>query len=185
MDLPVDGIVGCPDPGHVERRCAREPGDPLPSVRRHWCSLPSSLQAARSGVRHAPPAETSRTVGVGTASWYGNEFRGSRTASGEPLESVRAHGSVEEGNDSIGTRVRVTNLENQRSTVVRINDRGPFVRGRVLDVSHAAARELGMVGRGTARVRIGVLDRGGSSRAAGSAVRRRRRARVTRTDRHR
>ena len=88
-------------------------------------------------------------VQVGTASWYGAELRGGRTASGERFDEhafTAASPSL-----PIGTRVRVTNLANGRSAVVRINDRGPFARGRVLDVSHAAARALGMLGTGTAR----------------------------------
>ncbi len=124
-------------------------------------------------MRPAPPPETSRTVEVGNASWYGDELRGGRTASGERFDPSALTGASK--TLPIGTRVRVTNLENRRSTVVRINDRGPFARGRVLDVSHAAARELGMVGRGTARVKIGVVDGGGSSRAVRGARHRRRR----------
>jgi len=93
---------------------------------------------------------------VGTASWYGPGFRGQRTASGahfDEHEFSAAHRSL-----PLGTRVRVTNLANGRSVVVRINDRGPFVRGRLIDVSYGAARALGMVRRGTARVRLEVLD---------------------------
>jgi rare lipoprotein A len=97
-------------------------------------------------------------VQVGTASWYGAELQGRRTASGERFDE----GAFTAASPSlpIGTRVRVTNLANGRSAVVRINDRGPFGRGRVLDVSYAAARALGMVGSGTARVRIETLGDG-------------------------
>ena len=99
-------------------------------------------------------------VEVGTASWYGAEFQGSRTASGERFD---AHAFTAASRSfPIGARVRVTNLANGRSAVVRVNDRGPFARGRVLDVSYAAARALGMVGRGTARVRIEALGDGPS-----------------------
>ena len=94
-------------------------------------------------------------VEVGTASWYGAELEGSHTASGERFD---AHAFTAASRSfPIGTSVRVTNLANGRSVVVRINDRGPFARGRVLDVSYAAARALGMVGSGTARVRIETL----------------------------
>jgi rare lipoprotein A len=93
---------------------------------------------------------------VGTASWYGPKLHGGRTASGERFdqnELTAAHRSL-----PLGTRARVTNLENGRSVVVRINDRGPSARGRMLDVSYAAARALGMLRRGTTRVRLEVLD---------------------------
>jgi len=104
---------------------------------------------------------------VGTASWYGPGLHGGRTASGERFDRnqlTAAHPSL-----PLGTRARVTNLENGRSVVVRINDRGPTARGRVLDVSCAAARELGMLRRGTARVRIEVLDGPAPSARSGRA----------------
>jgi rare lipoprotein A len=92
------------------------------------------------------------SVQTGVASWYGEP---QRTASGErfkPNELTAAHRRL-----PLGTIVRVTNLSNNRSTVVRINDRGPYIRGRVLDLSRAAARELAMINAGTAKVRIEVL----------------------------
>lgn len=85
----------------------------------------------------------------GKASWYAMT---SRTASGEranPNAMTAAHRTL-----PFGTRVKVVNLVNRRSVVVRINDRGPFIRGRIIDVSKAAARKLGMVATGTASVRI-------------------------------
>jgi len=88
----------------------------------------------------------------GVASWYGADFHGNRTASGERFdkdELTAAHRSL-----PLGSQVRVTNLANGRAAVVRITDRGPWVRGREIDVSHAAARKLGMIDSGTARVRI-------------------------------
>jgi rare lipoprotein A len=88
----------------------------------------------------------------GLASFYGHELAGNRTASGErfnPAGYTAAHRQL-----PFGTRLKVTNLANGRSVVVRINDRGPHVRGRIIDVSLAAARSLGMVGRGLAQVRI-------------------------------
>lgn len=93
---------------------------------------------------------------TGMASWYGNPFHGRQTASGEVYDMDRmtaAHQTL-----PFGTRVRVENLDNGSTVVVRINDRGPFVKGRILDVSRRAARELGMIGPGTARVRITVLE---------------------------
>src|SRR5438105_6128523 len=109
--------------------------------------------------REAPPAEQ-----VGVASWYGAELQGKRTASGERFAAdalTAAHPSL-----PLGTRVRVTNLANGRSVVVRSNDRGAFVGGRALDVSRGAARALGMLGSGTARVRITPLATTGQTEIA-------------------
>jgi rare lipoprotein A (peptidoglycan hydrolase) len=92
---------------------------------------------------------------VGRASYYGRGFAGRRTASGaifHPEQLTAAHRSL-----PLGTKVRVTNLHNGESVLVTINDRGPFVRGRQLDLSMGAARQIGMVGRGVAQVLIQVL----------------------------
>lgn len=94
-------------------------------------------------------------VGDGMASYYGKELAGNRTASGErfnPEELTAAHPSL-----AFGSKVRVTNLNNGQSVIVRINDRGPFTHRRVIDVSHAAAREIGMHRSGTARVSMALL----------------------------
>jgi rare lipoprotein A len=91
----------------------------------------------------------------GVASWYGQQFHGRPTASGERYDMhqlTAAHRTL-----PFGTRLEVVNLDNGRSVVVRVNDRGPFHRGRVVDVSYAAARDLGLVGPGTARVELNVL----------------------------
>jgi len=92
----------------------------------------------------------------GLASWYGERFQGKPTASGEPFDMyafTAAHRTL-----AFGTRVRVTNPANGRSVVVRINDRGPWVDGRIIDLSYAAARELGIIEAGVARVELRVLD---------------------------
>lgn len=92
----------------------------------------------------------------GIASWYGTKFHGRRTASGEPYDMyamTAAHRTL-----PIPTFVRVTNLRNGRSVIVRINDRGPFVRNRILDLSWAAAAKLGMLPQGTAPVEIRAID---------------------------
>jgi rare lipoprotein A len=91
----------------------------------------------------------------GIASYYGNGHHGKRTASGERFNKhamTAAHRTA-----PFGSQLRVTNLTNGKTVVVRVNDRGPFVRGRVVDVSQNAAQQLGMQGRGTARVRISRL----------------------------
>ena len=103
------------------------------------------------------------------ASWYGPRFHGRRTANGELYDQhglSAAHRSL-----PLGSRVRVTNLANGRAVVLRINDRGPFVRGRSLDLSYGAARALRMVERGTTRVRIEVLDAAAEGRREGRARR--------------
>jgi rare lipoprotein A len=95
---------------------------------------------------------------VGGASWYALT---SKTASGErmnPSALTAAHRTL-----PFGTRVRVENLSNGRSVVVRINDRGPFVGSRIIDVSRAAASEIGMIRSGVARVRVTVLGRGANA----------------------
>ena len=97
-------------------------------------------------------------VEVGTASWYGPGFTGNPTSSGEIYDlhdMTAAHQTL-----PLGTRVLVTNLDNGRSVDVRINDRGPFAKGRILDLSYAAGRELGLVAPGTAPVRIESIDDG-------------------------
>ncbi|GAB4278798.1 MAG: septal ring lytic transglycosylase RlpA family protein [Deferrisomatales bacterium] len=93
---------------------------------------------------------------VGLASWYGPGFHGKRTASGEIYDMygpTAAHKLL-----PLGTRVRVTRLDDGRSVVARINDRGPFVSGRVIDLSYALADALGIVGQGTAKVRVEALE---------------------------
>jgi rare lipoprotein A len=93
---------------------------------------------------------------VGTASWYGEYFQGRPTASGEPYnmnDFTAAHPSL-----PLGTFVKVTNLRNGKAVVVRINDRGPVVDGRIIDVSYNAARALGFRERGLQRVRLDIYQ---------------------------
>lgn len=101
------------------------------------------------------PQDTITESYTGLASWYGRRFHGRRTASGEHYDMAAltaAHKSL-----PFGSRVRVTNLDNGRSVVLVINDRGPFVKRRLIDVSHAAAQRLGFLNHGLAKVRIDVL----------------------------
>ncbi|MDB1109636.1 septal ring lytic transglycosylase RlpA family protein [Pseudomonas extremaustralis] len=89
---------------------------------------------------------------TGTASYYGAKHHGNKTASGEPFNQhalTAAHRQL-----PFGTQVKVTNLDNDKSVVVRINDRGPHTRGSLIDLSRKAAEQLGMLGSGTARVRV-------------------------------
>ncbi len=101
---------------------------------------------------------------TGIASWYGQPFHGRRTANGETYDMnalTAAHKTL-----PMPVYVRVTNLINGRSLVLRVNDRGPFVNGRIIDVSRRAAQLLGFINQGTARVRVEMVDRGGKVRFA-------------------
>ena len=104
----------------------------------------------------AQPATKKHWYQVGRASWYGGGFQGHETASGENYNMTDltcAHRSL-----PLGTLIRVTNLMNHKSVVVRVNDRGPFLASRVIDLSYAAAHFLGF--DGTAKVRLDVLSHG-------------------------
>lgn len=99
---------------------------------------------------------------AGIASYYSDEFHGRKTSSGETFdmnELTAAHRTL-----PFDTKVRVTNLENNRSVVVRINDRGPFKDDRVIDLSLKAARQIGLIANGTAPVRLEILELGLNSR---------------------
>lgn len=101
------------------------------------------------------PKEDYRYVEEGMASWYGPDFHGKRTANGELYDMhalTAAHRTL-----PMPCLVRVTNLDNRRSAILRVNDRGPFARSRILDVSKRAADALGFIGQGTARVRVEIL----------------------------
>ena len=125
-------------------------------------SGPSSLEAAK--VTKPPVIETGghqnrktsspkpKAYQIGTASWYGDYFQGRLTASGEPFDKrdfTAAHPSLPRG-----SFVKVTNLRNGKAVVVRINDRGPVVEGRIIDLSYNAARALGYSERGLQTVRL-------------------------------
>jgi rare lipoprotein A len=118
--------------------------------------------ARRTGPTQAPePAEREQPqrrheVQSGVASYYGGEFEGRRTASGAIYRSRRmtcAHRSL-----PFGTVLRVTDVESRKSVVVEVNDRGPYAKGRLVDLSLAAARELGIVKQGVARVTVEVVS---------------------------
>ncbi|MDH3475703.1 MAG: septal ring lytic transglycosylase RlpA family protein [Rhodospirillales bacterium] len=119
----------------------------------------TGLLAACSGLggerqAYAPGGKVVETQ-VGMASWYGDRFHGRKTASGQRFDMhalTAAHRSL-----PFGTRVRVINLANNRVVVVTINDRGPFVRGRIIDLSKRAAEVLGYRQKGVTKVRVEVL----------------------------
>ena len=120
-----------------------------------------ALAAAACGGKPPPrfPVAPPLVVGFtaeGIASWYGPGFRGRRTSSGErfdPGELTAAHGDW-----AFGTRVRVTLLTTDKSVVVRINDRFPPYKGRLIDLSRGAARAIGLIGPGTGEVRVEVVE---------------------------
>jgi rare lipoprotein A len=122
---------------------------------------PGPAPGAPGGTGTAVGAVPSGTIAPGwteegVASWYGNPFHGRQTASGETYDMeapTAAHQSL-----PFGTVVQVENLNSGATTTLRINDRGPFVGGRILDVSRRGARELGLLGPGTGPVRITVLE---------------------------
>ena len=112
----------------------------------------------RSQKETVEPGKTTRTkpYQIGTASWYGSYFQGRATASGEPYDMydlTAAHPTL-----PLGSWVRVTNLRNGRAVVVRINDRGPIVPGRIIDLSYNTARVLHFESKGLQRVRLDVVN---------------------------
>jgi rare lipoprotein A (peptidoglycan hydrolase) len=127
----------------------------LPFLVISGCARSMSRRPVPPLVSTPSPARPS-TGQTGVASWYGPGFHGQSTASGERYDQnalTAAHRTL-----PLGTRVKVTNLSNGKSVHVRINDRGPYVRGRVIDLSRGAARKLGMEKRGVGKVRITPLS---------------------------
>ncbi|WP_114520228.1 septal ring lytic transglycosylase RlpA family protein [Altererythrobacter sp. ZODW24] len=102
-----------------------------------------------------PEVGVRRTLGTGVASYYGKRFAGRKTANGErfnPRHMTAAHKTL-----PFGSKVRVTNPRNGKSVIVRINDRGPFIRGRHIDLSRAAAERIGLIQRGHGKVEMALL----------------------------
>ena len=143
--------------------CAGREVPPAPPVPTPLSSAPSSSSPAPaadivSREAHREADLVSREVyrETGTASWYGRELHCRKTASGEIFDMngfSAAHRTL-----PLGTAIRVTNLENHKVLAVRVNDRGPFARNRVIDLSYGAAKELGFVAQGTVRVEIETLE---------------------------
>lgn len=127
---------------------------PQPEPAPHAAAAPAAKKAAlQSAAKKADKTEkTAKFSQTGKASWYGPGFHGKKTANGERFDMntlTAAHRTL-----PISSRVRVTNLANGKSVVVRINDRGPYHGNRVMDLSKAAAQELGFIRTGTAQVKI-------------------------------
>lgn len=121
--------------------------------------------------QYRPPARTGRESSPGgrvvTASWYGSEFAGRRTANGEHFDPNRMTAASK--TLPLGSVVRVTNPKNGKSVDVRINDRGPYVHGRSIDLSRGAAQKIGIARKGVARVKVKKLrtpTRAGTAQAS-------------------
>jgi rare lipoprotein A len=136
-------------------------------------AVPRNEPLARYG-NHSPYTVLGKTYTVlpsskgyherGIASWYGSKFHGRRTSSGEPYDmhlATAAHKSL-----PLPTYAEVTNLDNGRKMIVKINDRGPFHEGRIIDLSYAAAIRLGVDQTGTARIDVRAIDVGKSKRSS-------------------
>lgn len=139
--------------------------DPRPPVVAAVWALALLAGCSRAVVSTPPVAPAAGTEEVGFASWYGAAHHGRRTASGEVYDMhqlTAAHRTM-----PFGTRLRVTNRDTSQFAEVRVNDRGPFVEGRILDVSYAAARRLGAVGPGIIPVRVRVIALPGTRAASG------------------
>ncbi len=135
-------VLSCSKPGY------KPPAPGVPPV----TGLKSQRPYQIKGIWYYPLSKADGFVEEGIASWYGADFHGKRTACGEPYDMwalTAAHKTL-----PLGTYVKVTNLQNQKSIILRVNDRGPFVAGRVIDLSCKSAQELGSYGRGTAPVRV-------------------------------
>ena len=116
----------------------------------------NSAGTVSAAAAHAPIENRQHWYQFGRASWYGHALQGMPTASGEAYDMnamTCAHRSL-----PLGSLVRVTNLRNHRSLVVRVNDRGPFLESRVVDLSYAAAQQLGFSQRGTVKVRLDLVN---------------------------
>ena len=171
--IPLSGILAA---------CSSSVRDSAPdSYNKSWDEIPDAVprDEARSkygnpdsyevfGKRYYVMDSSEGFSQKGEASWYGTKFHGQRASSGETYNMyamTAAHKTL-----PLGTYVRVRNLENNRKVEVRINDRGPFVRGRIIDLSYTAAKEIGIVGPGTAEAEVVALGipataDGGSSRS--------------------
>jgi len=136
--------------------CARE---------RYYVRIPPPEERAEditgfyvvNGERYYPLPDSMGFIETGKASWYGEDFHGHPTSSGEIYDMYKktaAHKTL-----PIGTYVKVINLENNKSTIVRINDRGPFVKGRIIDLSYGAAKEIDIAIPGSADVKIIALGK--------------------------
>lgn len=148
--------------GHSQDAAPHAPAPAFEAQFASYAALPPAPQPGHHAVdldSFEPTIESepeATSLGSGTASYYGREFHGRRTASGERFDMnalTAAHRTL-----PFGTRLRVTNPRTGQSVVVRINDRGPFHDSRLIDVSHAAASQLGLIARGKGTVELAVIE---------------------------
>ena len=144
------------DPAHIpppESSTYKTSPSPSSSQKKSATQKPYKIK----GIRYTPIASATGFVQTGLASWYGKKFHGRKTSNGEIYNMyamTAAHKTL-----PMNTWVSVHNLENNRKLVVRINDRGPFIYGRVIDLSYTGAKHIGIIGPGTAKVRVTALGR--------------------------
>ncbi|MCB1563569.1 MAG: septal ring lytic transglycosylase RlpA family protein [Alphaproteobacteria bacterium] len=156
-------MAGCTEVELASHLAKNIPGGPPQSEGTFKVGTPYKVEG-----KWYKPQETYSHTETGIASWYGSDFHGKKTANGEIFdmnELTAAHRTLQ-----LPSLIRVTNLENGRSLIVRVNDRGPFKRGRVLDMSKKGAELLGFKNKGTAKVKIQLLSE--ESRAIAQAARR-------------
>jgi rare lipoprotein A len=158
---------GCAGPVHkapVERDISK-PAKRTPARSK----IPATLRPyVIKGKKYYPIPSAYGFQQQGIASWYGKMFHGRKTSNGETYDMhgrTAAHKTL-----PMNTRVLVQNLENGKETIVRINDRGPFVEGRIIDLTQTAAKELGMLRNGTARVRITALGESVSLKSGSGSI---------------
>ncbi len=139
---------------------AKETPQSQPVASQQGTTTPAAPQVGSNKVPKSVKQKEPKPYQVGSASWYGTLFQGKPTASGETYDMYRytaAHLDL-----PLGTWVKVTNLRNSKSVVVRINDRGPVTPGRIIDLSYSAAKQLEMAARGVAKVKIDVIPSPGT-----------------------
>lgn len=152
--LIIVGVFGCAvSKKQIKVSSYKKPAIVLPETAEGRPPKPYSV----NGVLYYPLPNGEGFVQEGMASWYGKKFHGKKAASGEiynMYDKTAAHKTL-----PFGTYVRVKNLSNLKEVTVKINDRGPFVKGRIIDLSYDAARKVGLVGPGVARVRVVALSK--------------------------
>lgn len=156
------GKMASPNDGRYQQNKDSTP-ERLPTLLEMTDPVPQAEQLSRGGnkpynifgIDYLPVSHLTQHEEVGIASWYGNKFHGHYTSNGETYNMfamTAAHKTL-----PLPSYVRVTNLDNQKSAIVRVNDRGPFHQDRVIDLSYSAAHKIGMLQRGTARVKLELL----------------------------
>lgn len=159
---PTSGNMASPNDGRYQQDKDSIP-ERLPTLLEMTDPVPQAEPLSRGGnnpynifgIDYLPVSHLTQHEEVGIASWYGNKFHGHFTSNGETYNMFAmsaAHKTL-----PLPSYVRVTNLDNQKSAIVRVNDRGPFHQDRVIDLSYSAAHKIGMLQRGTARVKLELL----------------------------